>query len=606
MAELGPTGYTGATGETGGTGYQGPAGPIGASGTGFSGATGETGSIGTPGQPGAGPTGVTGFTGYTGPVGLTGDIGITGTTGPPGPQGAIGIQGIRGESVLGPTGTVGQQGIGLTGNTGPTGATGPTGVVGETGFVGSTGGTGSTGITGATGAGVTGSTGATDGQTGVTGSTGLVGLTGNTGPTGAQGIQGNLGQQGETGHQGNSGPQGSQGELGPVGPAGAPTGSTGPTGAGNTGPQGETGPITVHSGLTGLDQDDHDPIYVPKSLSRGFDNEADSDASLSISSGDTLSQNTQIILSDRGVPVWIIRKDSSSNLAAIADGTGNAVLILNSAAAASSIVVDAFGNVGFGTASPATKLHVFGNARIEGSQLRVDNNLDSDTTMTVDSGLTVPQNSQFVFADRGFDKWVISKDASNDLLVQNVDDGSPVVTYHPGHLIDLNASSRFQKAGADNMDIHAHASRHASGGADEIDLGSWMGVGNSIGPELNIDPGSGDIGTWYDMHSITLNLAGRSGNSTIFFMAMLNCTRISDSGVAVEMRLLVDGSEVGLVTGGTSNAGGSPLFTVPNWWFAGGLSAASHILLVQAREMNNRAQLDQVIINYFDLGVGSF
>jgi len=543
MVTLGPTGFTGptgATGETGltGIGTTGPAGPKGASGTGFTGDEGSTGLTGSTGQPGAGPSGSTGPTGPDGVTGNTGGVGSTGGTGPPGPQGSIGLLGPQGESITGSTGVVGDQGIGLSGSTGPTGPTGTTGIQGETGVVGSTGGIGATGATGNTGVGVTGPTGATAGQTGTTGSTGALGFSGNTGTTGAQGIQGNPGSQGETGHMGTTGPQGSQGIIGETGPAGAPTGPTGPTGAGAPGPKGETGAVTVHSGLTGLLQDDHDPLYIPRSMTRGFDNEADSDASLTISSGDTLPQNTQLSFLDRGVPVWVLRKDTSNSLAAIASGTGNAVMILSNTAAASSLVVDSSGNVGLGTATPATKLHVLGSARIEGSDLRVDNNSDNDTTVTIDSGLVLPQHSHFVFADRGTDNWLICKDDLNELFIQKVADPTPVMTFKAGNIIDLDTA--FTKASTDSMDIHDHSARHEPGGADAI---TYRQVGPFVGQRTSF-PLTIDIqDTYTDIFDLNLDFTGRAGNTILLIQWQIELEGIDNDIFTAECRMVqIDGS----------------------------------------------------------------
>ncbi len=92
--------------------------------------------------------------------------------GPAGPAGAAGA--------AGPTGPIGPQGpIGLDGPTGLTGATGPAGPTGLTGAVGPAGPTGLTGTTGPAGP---------TGLTGAAGPTGLTGAAGATGPTGATGL----------------------------------------------------------------------------------------------------------------------------------------------------------------------------------------------------------------------------------------------------------------------------------------------------------------------------------------------------------------------------------------------------------------------------------
>lgn len=92
---------------------------------------------GTGGSGATGPTGPTGAAGATGPTGANGSAGVTGPTGPAGSTGAAGSNGATGPT--GPTGT------GITGPTGAAGATGATGPTGPTGAAGSNGATGPTG-----------------------------------------------------------------------------------------------------------------------------------------------------------------------------------------------------------------------------------------------------------------------------------------------------------------------------------------------------------------------------------------------------------------------------------------------------------------------------
>lgn len=84
----GPQGLTGATGATGNTGATGPIGNVGA--------TGPTGAIGNTGPTGL--QGIQGVSGATGPQGLQGATGNTGVAGPQGNTGATGPQGIGGDS----------------------------------------------------------------------------------------------------------------------------------------------------------------------------------------------------------------------------------------------------------------------------------------------------------------------------------------------------------------------------------------------------------------------------------------------------------------------------------------------------------------------------
>lgn len=196
----GPTGSVGPTGANGATGAAGPTGANGANGaTGSTGLTGSTGAIGATGA--AGPTGTAGATGVAGPTGangVTGSTGANGATGAAGPTGAVGATGVAG-----PAGA-----NGATGAVGATGAAGPTGAVGATGTVGATGPGGANGATGPTGAaGAAGATGPT-GAAGAVGATGAAGAAGATGPTGAAGAAGPTGAVGATGPAGVTGATG--------------------------------------------------------------------------------------------------------------------------------------------------------------------------------------------------------------------------------------------------------------------------------------------------------------------------------------------------------------------------------------------------------------
>ncbi len=114
--------------------------------------------------------------------------------------------------LVGVTGATGAQGIqGITGATGDAGATGAQGIQGITGATGDTGATGAQGIQGITG---------TTGETGATGTQGIQGITGTTGETGAAGAQGIQGVTGATGETGVTGAQGITGITGPLGAAG--------------------------------------------------------------------------------------------------------------------------------------------------------------------------------------------------------------------------------------------------------------------------------------------------------------------------------------------------------------------------------------------------
>ncbi|TVQ88650.1 MAG: hypothetical protein EA393_08425 [Bacteroidetes bacterium] len=243
--------YAASGGEPGPSGPQGPAGPHGPQGE--PGPQGPEGPEGPQGNPG---TGVNILGSLTDPSELPDDAevadaylidgdlwvwdgdtwinagniqGPVGAQGPDGPQGETGPMGPEG-----PMGAQGPQGIpgpqGETGPQGPQGEQGPAGPQGEQGTQGPTGEPGPMGP---------------EGPMGVQGPQGIPGPQGETGAQGAQGEQGPAGPQGEQGLQGPAGepgPMGPEGPMGVQGPQGipGPQGDTGEQGA--QGEQGETGP----------------------------------------------------------------------------------------------------------------------------------------------------------------------------------------------------------------------------------------------------------------------------------------------------------------------------------------------------------------------------
>ncbi len=613
--------FTGATGETGVTGATGltGAGVQGASGAGQTGATGATGVVGVTGAPGASITGPTGTVGPTGPTGAQGTGGFTGPAGAQGVRGPIGVQGFSITGSTGSVGVAGPQGIGVAGQTGSTGSTGPRGDVGLIGSTGIQGIVGFTGSTGPTGVGLAGPTGATDGNTGGTGLDGVTGLTGTTGPTGPQGSPGTQGFQGETGHPGPlgvSGPQGIQGEQGVSGVAIGLPGNTGGTGlTGNTGPVGPTGGITVHSGLTGLDQDDH-TLYFLADGSRPIDQNTDANLSIDLRTGVLDAQFSDINHIDRGTLIWRVGKDNSNNLRWTSESTGNTIMRMHQTAAASSIVIDSVGNVGIGTGAPSSKLHVAGSARIQGNSLRVDNDADADTTVTIDSGQASAQNSHFVLSDRGNEQWLLAKPPDNTFFIQHVPDGTPHLTFRPGHVMDLNTATRFEKNNADPMDIHGHSGRHDIGGSDPL---NWLdSMSQTTRPLFNGIPGvlnSGQskssavvdlplvTGVWTTIHSLVLDFSFRSTpSSKVYVIAQGNYEAVAGTTqTALQQRLLMDGVDQGMwaFNGFTTGAGGSGLSAYNHFWLDVS-NLAPVTISMQALERNDGINFNQAMITYLD------
>jgi len=624
MSQIGPTGFTGPTGPTGetgstGTGITGPAGPQGATAPIGVGPTGPTGPTGITPVAVPGPSGSTGSTGSTGP---TGGVGLKGSTGPTGLQGPQGPLGIQGKSITGPTGVTGApgpQGIGLTGPKGSTGPTGIQGVKGNSGPTGSQGGVGLTGSIGPTGIGITGPTGATSGATGGTGPTGPQGVPGSTGITGPQGPQGNQGIQGVTGNQGQQGETGKQGETGSVGPAGGPTGATG---AGTTGPTGPTGPVSVHDQLSGLGDDDH-LHYVLVDGSRTFENSVNSALIIEINSGDTTAQQSMIDFADRGTPVWRVGKSSAGVFSISNQVTGNTPITVQGNAPTSSLFIQGSGNVGIGTNSPAQRLHVIGGARVQGDELRVDNNADNDTTLTLDSGFSAPQHSHMVFSDRGFDQWLLCKPPDNSFFLQHVPDGGPSITFRPNRKVDLDPNTRFQKNSADDMDIHAHASRHDIGGADAL---NWASQVSSV---LSTD-GTPRVVNGFVLQSTTSNLLLSSSFSTVFsinFNNLVSRPNLTTSTILIliqgnyqadadgawsyeqRIRLNPTGSALTLGVLG-AGAGNKDALATQNdssicFWMGSLDNNQSHEIAIQAREIDPGVQFNEGQILVVDFGIDS-
>ena len=159
-----------------------------------------------------GPKGDTGLQGIQGIQGVKGDTGLTGATGDTGPKGDVGVQGIQGiQGLQGIQGPQGDQGI--AGNTGLAGSkwfynvgipTVSDGVDGDY-WINTTDYNVYTKVSGAWAVtpfmNMKGATGAQGSQ----GIQGIQGVKGDTGSTGAQGPQGNVGVAGPQGPQGNVG-----------------------------------------------------------------------------------------------------------------------------------------------------------------------------------------------------------------------------------------------------------------------------------------------------------------------------------------------------------------------------------------------------------------
>lgn len=244
--------------------------------------------------------------------------------------GATGATGATGIGASGATGLTGATGAGATG------ATGPAGVQGPQGFSGAPGGTGATGPRGATGP-----------SGGPTGATGLIGLTGSTGPIGTTGATGATG--------------------------------IGATGATGTISDGDKGDITVSGGGTVWTIDSG--VVTSAKIADGtivngdISNTAGIDHSklANITAGRVLLGNPSNVPTSTALSGDITI--DSSGVTAIGSGVIVNADVNTSAAIAGTKISPNFGsqnvittgNVGIGTTTPLTKLHVEGDIRASGT-----------------------------------------------------------------------------------------------------------------------------------------------------------------------------------------------------------------------------------------------
>lgn len=202
----------------------------------------------------------------------------------------------------------------------------------------------------------------------------LYALSGNPGPAGPTGPQGPLGP---TGAAGPTGPQGATGAQGVTGPVGA-TGPQGPTGA--AGPQGATGPAGP-TGASPFTLNGTSAVYTAGSVGVGTSSPL---ADLHIShgaSGSTPNANSIAVMERSGNAYLSLLTPSASERGILFGDNANSAsggmvynntadlngLQLRTGGNQTRVTVTSAGDVGIGTMAPGARLHVAGNAEIDGT-----------------------------------------------------------------------------------------------------------------------------------------------------------------------------------------------------------------------------------------------
>jgi hypothetical protein len=232
------------------------------------------------------------------------------------------------------------------------------------GVLGPTGATGATGLNGAMGA-----TGA-QGDPGDTGATGAAGINGATGPTGAKGDAGDIGATGPTGPTGANGTNGTNGVKGATGAAGVtgPTGANGSNGAaglqGATGATGTDGAKNAWA-LTGNAGTSSSTNFLGTTDAVDFILKTTNTERVRVLSGGnvgigTTSPNTTVHINNgtTGYDPFRVQVNGSTKFKVLND---ESVVIGTNASSGPQNGLYVYGNTGLGTSAPAGQLHIVGD-----------------------------------------------------------------------------------------------------------------------------------------------------------------------------------------------------------------------------------------------------
>ncbi len=239
-----------------------------------------------------------------------------------------------------------------------------------------------------------------------------------------------------------------------------------------------------------------------------------------------------------------------------------------------------------------TGIHSEGSARTfvgvaADAGIATSNSLASSTGMT----LFATDTGQVFYCTNGAaNTWIEASKFSGPLEITNsLEVGGNLIL--PTGILDDDAG--------DTFNVFAHAARHAASGADSL-----SGIINQI--LVDADDGSSPIvltGSFADMLTVAFDFTGRSGNSTILCLGVLEADGVT-SGSKLEYQLAIDSvvftTPRGLTLGQvpTQNKRGS----FPILGYQDTVSAGSHTITVEARNTLGTSEVFSRQLLLLDLG----